>query len=386
MCSITRIWQTQPDAGFVCRRRQENLSWIWGLSSPRLQRYNNDMLQILLTALVALTIVWILGPLVIPMLARLKPDRVEREVVPEPSPQSSKKKKEPPPKPPAPTLGGVMVLLAVATVTLLFGLDGMEFTLPALVAVLAFGVLGFVDDFLKVRDLDGIGLRAVVMVAIEVVIAAIIAVWAYRSPLIGSELYLPISGKDWDIGFWYVPLVMLTILTEVNAARLSDGMDGLVTSVSVVYAIAQIGILAAMASFANQNGRFLLGDNFAGGAVFAAAVAGAGIGFLRYNTYPSRVQPGSSGSLAFGGAVAMLAILSRSILLLPLMSFCLLASIGSIVLQAFSKTREGGKKLFRAAPIHRHYELTGHPPSQIVSMYTILTAAICALCLLPYFR
>ncbi len=344
------------------------------------------MLKILLTALTALVIVWLLGPLVIPILTRLKPDKTEREIAPEPPPQPTKKKKEPPQKPPAPTMGGVMVLLSVATATLVFGLDGMEFSLPAMVAMLAFGVLGFVDDFLRVRDLDGIGLRAAVMLGVEIVIAGIIAVWAYRSPMIGSTLYLPLSGQEWDIGIWYVPLVILTVLAEVNAAHLSEGMDGLTTSVSTVYALAQIAILAAMASVANQNGELLLGDNLVGSAIFAAAVAGAGIGFLRYNTYPARIQSGSSGSLAFGGAVAMLAILSRSIILLPLMSFCLLASIGSIVLQAFSKTREGGKKLFRAVPVHRHFELKGHPASQIVSMYTILTIVICAFCLLPYFR
>lgn len=359
---------------------------FWGLFSQRDRGYNTDMLQILLTALVALVLVWILGPLVIPMLARLKPDKTVQEPAPEPPPQTSKKKKEPPPKPPSPTMGGVMVLFAVTVVTLIFGLDGMEFTLPALVAFLALGVLGFVDDFLRVRDPDGIGLRPSIMIGIEIVIAAIVAVWAYRSPLIGPELYLPVSGSEWDIGFWYVPLAMLTMVAEINASRLSDGMDGLVTGVSVVYAIAQIGILAAMASAANQNGELLLGDNLAGSAIFAAAIAGAGVGLLRYNTYPSRVQTGNTGSLAFGGSIAMLAILSRSILLLPLMSFCLLASIGSIVLQAFSRTREGGKKLFRAVPIHRHYELTGHPPSQIATMYTILTAVICAFCLLPYFR
>lgn len=338
-----------------------------------------------MTALTAFVIVWLLGPLVIPILARLKPDRTEREQPPEPLPQPSKKKQAPPPKPPAPTMGGVMVLLALVVATLIFGLDGMEFSLPALVAVLAFGVLGFVDDFLRVRDPDEIGLRTGVMLGIELVIAAIVAVWAYRSPLIGSALHLPVSGKEWDIGIWYVPLVILTILLEVNAAHLSDGMDGLVTSVSSVYALAQIAILAAMASVANQNGELLLGENLVGSAVFAAAVAGGGIGFLRYNTYPARIQTGSTGSLAFGGAVAMLAILSRSILILPLMSFCLLAGIGSIVLQALSRTREGGKKLFRAVPIHRHYELAGHPPSQIASMYAILTAMICAFCLLPYF-
>ena len=359
---------------------------FWGLSGEHREGYNTDMLQILITALVSLVIVWILGPLVIPMLARLKPEHTEQEPAPEPPPEKSRKKKEPPPKPPTPTMGGVMMLLAIAIPTLIFGLDGMEFTLPALVAVLAFGVLGFVDDFIRVRDPDGIGLRPEIMLGVEIVIAAVVAIWAYRSPLIGPELHLPLSGGEWDIGFWYVPLVMIVIVAEVNAARLSDGVDGLVTGVSHVYTLAQIGILAAMASVANQNGELLLGDNLAGSAIFAAAVAGATIGFLRYNVFPARVQPGASGTLAFGGAVAMLAILSRSIILLPLMSFCLLASIGSIVLQAFSKTREGGKKIFRAVPVHRHYELLGHPPSQIATMYTILTAVICAFCLLPFFR
>lgn len=344
------------------------------------------MLQILLTALTAFVIVLLLGPLMIPMLARLKADHTPRDIAPEPTPQPTKKKQAPPPKPPAPTMGGVMLLFAITVATLIFGLDGMEFSLPALVVVFAFGVLGFVDDFLRARDPDEIGLRGTILFGTELVIAGIIAIWAYRSPLIGPELYLPISGNTWDIGFWYVPLVMLTVLAEVNAAKRTDGMDGLVTSVSSIYAIGQIAILAAMASFANQNGELLLGENFAGSAIFGAAVVGAGIGFLRFNTYPARIQPGATGSFSLGGAVAMLAILSRSIILLPLMSFCLLASIGSIVLQAVSKTREGGKKLFRAVPVHRHFELKGHPISQIVTMYSILTAAICAFCLLPYFR
>ena len=358
-----------------------------GLSHARLQGYNTVMLQILMTALTAFFIVWLLGPLLIPMLARFKPAQPEREIAPEQPPQQSTKKKQaPPPKPPVPSMGGVMVLLSVTIATLIFGLDGMEFALPALVAVLALGVLGFVDDFIRVRDPDGIGLRGTIMLGAELVIAAVIAIWAYRSPLIGSALQLPISGGEWDIGFWYVPLVIITVMAEANAAHLSEGMDGLVTGVSTIYALFLIAILAALATVANQNGELLLGDNLKGSAIFAAAVAGAGVGFLRYNTFPARVQAGSSGSLAFGGAVAMLAILSRSLIILPLMSFCLLASIGSIVLQAFSKTREGGKKLFRAVPIHRHFELSGHPVPQIATMYVILTTVICAFCLLPYFR
>ena len=356
-----------------------------GLSGERLRGYNTDMLNILLTALTALVIVWLLGPLLIPVLARIKPVMTERDLVPEPPQPSTKKKQAPPPKPPAPIMGGVLVLLAVVIATLIFGLDGMEFSLPALAAMLAYGVLGFVDDFLRVRDPDEIGLRSSIMLGVEFIIAAVVAIWAYRSPMIGSSLHLPISNQEWDIGLWYVPLVILTFMGEVNATHLSEGLDGLVASVSSVYALGQVAILAAMASVAFQNGIQLQAENLVGGAIFAAAVAGGGIGFLRYNTYPARIQGGSTSALGFGSAVAMLAILSRSILLLPLMSFCLLASIGSIVLQALSKTREGGKKLFRAVPIHRHYELTGHPPSQITSMYTILTAVICAFCLLPFF-
>ncbi len=346
------------------------------------------MLYILMTALTALVIVWVLGPLLIPLLARLNLIRPGREDVPEPPPQPTRKKQAAPPKPklPAPTMGGVLVLLAVVTATLIFGLEGMEFALPALVATLALGVLGFADDFIRLRDPDGIGLRAEVLLGAELVVAVIVAVWAYRSPLIGPVLRLPISGRDWDIGGWYIPLVIVLMMLEINAAHLSDGMDGLVSGVSAMYALAMIAILSALAAVANQNGELLQGDNLAGGASFAAAVAGAGIGFLRYNTYPARIQAGSSGSLAFGGAVAMMAVLGRSLIVLPLMSFCLLASIGSVALQALSKLRRNGKGLFRAVPVHRHFELTGHPASQIAAMYTMLTAVICAFCLLPYFR
>ncbi|MDD4312316.1 MAG: hypothetical protein PHW41_07540, partial [Eubacteriales bacterium] len=231
-----------------------------------------------------------------------------------------------------------------------------------------------------------IGLRGSVMLGAELLFAGIIAIWAYRSPLIGPSLYLPFSGGEWDIGLWYVPLVILTVMVMANAAHLSEGMDGLVGGVSATYALSMIAIFAAMATMVNQNGELLKGHNFVGGAIFAAAVAGAGIGFLRYNVYPARIQPGSTGSLAFGGAVAMMGILSRSLIILPLMSACLLVSLGSVLLQSFSSTREGGKRLFRAVPLHRHFEALGHPASQIATMYTIVTALICAICLLPYFR
>jgi len=344
------------------------------------------MFQIVLTALTAFAIVWLLGPLLLPLLQRLKPAE-NREPMPEPEqPPVQKKKQLPPQKPPVPTMGGLFVLLAVAIATIIFGLDGMEFALPAVVTMVALGVLGFVDDFLRVRSIESIGLRDYQKLFVELIIAVVVAVWAYRSPMIGSSLLLPISGGEWDLGLWYVPVVIATILLQVNASRLSDGLDGMTTNLSVVYCLFMIAIFAALAMTANQNGEFLLGSNLEGGAVFAAAVAGAGVGFLRYNAYPARLEPGSTGLLAFGGAVAMIAILSRSILILPLMGFGFTITMGSVVLQALSRRREDGKKLFRAAPLHRHFELSGHPAPRIVSMYTILTAAISAVCLLFYLR
>jgi len=342
------------------------------------------MFQIVLTALTAFAIVWLLGMVLLPLLRRIKPAQPERTLAPEPPPPSSKKNKQPPPKPPAPRMGGLLMLFAIAIATLIFGLDGMEFALPALVCVLALGVLGFVDDFMQARGGESEGLKRYHKLLVQLVIAVIVAIWAYRSPLIGSRLTVPFTKIEWDIGVWYIPLVIAAFLTETTAVRITDGVDGLITSVTMVYALFMIAILSAMTMMANQNGELLLADNLAGTIAFAAAVAGACVGFLRYNAYPARVQPGSTGSLALGGAISMLAILSRSILILPLMGFCFTASVGSVVLQAFGRRGEGGKKLFRAVPVHRHFELGGHPAPQIVSMYTIVTAVLCAVCLLPY--
>ncbi len=342
------------------------------------------MFNIVLTALTAFAAVWLLGMLIIPLLRRIKPAGSERTLTPEPPQPPPKKKQQPPPKPPAPGMGGLLMVFAIAIATLIFGLDGMEFALPALVAVLALGALGFIDDFIKATRAEQTGLKTYQKLLVELVIAVVVAVWAYRSPLIGPKLAIPFAGGEWDIGVWYVPLAIGVMLAQTTASQLTDGLDGLVTSITMVYALFMIAILSAMTMAANQNGELLLGDNLVGTAVFAAAVAGACVGFLRYNTYPARVQPGSTGSLALGGAVSMLAILSRSILLLPLMGFCFVASVGSVVLQAFSRRSEDGKRLFRAVPVHRHYELGGHPAPQIVSMYAIVTAVICAICLLPY--
>ena len=232
----------------------------------------------LLSALVAFAVVLVLGPIVIPMLRRLKFGQVEREE----GPDSHKAKQG------TPTMGGLMMLCAVLAATLGFGLESAGFVLPALLVTFAFALVGFLDDFIKVRLKRNLGLRAYQKIIAQFAIALLVALWAYRSPQIGPALYLPISGGSWDIGIYYIPLVMLVVIGTTNAVNLTDGLDGLAAGVSMIYSLAMTVVFALLASQASLLGETLYGVNLEGMAVFAAAVTGACLGFIRYNTFPAR--------------------------------------------------------------------------------------------------
>jgi len=332
------------------------------------------MQNVLLAALTAFFLVLIAGPMVIPMLHRLKFGQVEREE----GPQSHKVKQG------TPTMGGLMFVFAAVIAALCFGTSGSEFLLPTLLVMVAFGLVGFLDDFIKVKLKRNLGLRAYQKIIAQVGVAFLVAWWAYRSPLIGPELYLPISGKSWDIGLFYIPLVMFLILAEVNAVNLTDGLDGLASGVTMIYAVAMSLIFLILASGARFLGETLYGVNLESMAVFSAALAGGLLGFLRFNTYPAKVFMGDTGSMALGGAVSMMAILSKSIILLPIMGICFVGSALSVVLQVGSYKLRHGKRIFKMAPLHHHFELLGHPETRIVSMYMLVTTVACAMGLLSY--
>ena len=332
------------------------------------------MFTYLLTALVAFALMLVLGPILIPLLHRLKFGQVEREE----GPASHKQKQG------TPTMGGIAFLIAILIATLLFGMSGMEFTLPALLATFAFGLVGFLDDFIKVKLRRNLGLRAYQKIIAQLGISFVIAFWAYRSPFIGSTLYLPFSGGSWDLGVWYIPAMMVVIIAEVNAVNLTDGLDGLSSSVTLVYALAMAVMFSILGRSATALGEVLYGVNLESMAIFSMAVVGALLGFLRYNCYPARVFMGDTGSLALGGVVSVLAICSRSVLLLPVMGICFVGSAVSVVLQVGSYKLRHGKRIFKMAPLHHHFELSGMHEARIVTMYTIVTAVCCAACLVLF--
>ncbi len=334
------------------------------------------MMKLMLSILVAFAVVLALGPVMLPLLRKLKFGQIEREL----GPASHKQKQG------TPTMGGIMILAGVVIASLCFGREGAEYLLPTLLVMAAFSVVGFLDDFIKIKKKRNLGLRAYQKIIAQFAIAIIVAIWAYRSPLIGSMLYLPISGRMIDIGAYYIPLVVFVIISEVNAVNLTDGLDGLASSVTMIYALAMTVVFAVIATHANQEGLIVLGANRSAMGVFSAAVAGALLAFLRYNAYPAKVFMGDTGSLALGGAVSMMAILSQSLILLPIMGLCFVASALSVILQVATNKLNHGKRMFKMAPLHHHFELSGYAEPYIVTMYSIVTAVLCGICLLSYFR
>ncbi len=336
----------------------------------------NAIFALLLSAAVTLA----LGPVVIPMLRRLKFGQSERSD----GPQTHLKKAG------TPTMGGMMFIAGILVGTLTFTLSATELVLPALLVTVGFALVGFLDDFLKVKYKNTVGLRAYQKIIAQFAIAFIIAYYAYKSPFVGPKLYLAFFDVEWDLGLFYIPFVMFVVIAVVNAVNLTDGIDGLASGTSLIVAITLCVVYLYMSAAmklpadAGQAAQTQYSAELQSMAIFAAALAGGCLGFLRYNSFPARVIMGDTGSFALGGGLAMLAIFSRSVLLFPIMGGCFVASAASSVIQVGYFKLTHGKRVFKMAPLHHHFELKGVTETRIVAVYMIVTVFLCLLCLLAY--
>ncbi len=330
---------------------------------------------LLLSAAVTL----LLGPILIPFLKRLKFGQTEREL----GPKSHLSKQG------TPTMGGLMFIFGIMAGTLAFSLSSTELVLPALLCTLGFALVGFLDDFLKVRFKNTVGLRAYQKIIAQFLIAGILAAYAYNSPFVGPKIYLPFANAEWDMGILYIPFIMFVVIATVNSVNLTDGLDGLSSGVTLIYSLTMSVIFLYMSISLRLPGdlgqaqQTQYAAELQSMAIFAAAVAGGCLGFLQYNSYPARVVMGDTGSLALGGAVAVMAIFSRAVLLLPIMGACFVASSVSVILQVGSyKLRK--KRVFKMAPLHHHFELLGYSETRIVTAYMIITMVLCLISLLAF--
>ena len=323
-------------------------------------------LRAILGVMTALGIALIVGPAMIRKLSFKQIGQVIRDD----GPQSHLSKSG------TPTMGGALILVAIAISTLLWADLNNRYIWVVLLVTMLFGVIGFIDDYIKLVRQDPKGLASRYKYFWQSVVGAGAAVFLYTSATIPAETELIIPFfKDVIIplGAWYMLLAYLVIVGSSNAVNLTDGLDGLaiMPTVMVAGALGLFSYLAGHAEFA----RYLSIPYIPSAGeltIFCAAMVGAGLGFLWFNTYPAQVFMGDVGALALGAALGCVAVLVRQELVLLIMGGVFVAETLSVVVQVASyKLR--GKRVFLMAPIHHHYELKGWPEPRIIVRFWIIT-------------
>ncbi|MGI6168268.1 MAG: phospho-N-acetylmuramoyl-pentapeptide-transferase [Christensenellales bacterium] len=330
------------------------------------------MQYVVLSSLAAFLVCMIVGPIIIPLLRKFKFGQRVRDD----GPQSHLAKTG------TPTMGGLVMVAGIVVACLLFSRGSYEYTLFALLISIGFGIVGFLDDLIKIVKKRSLGLKAYQKVIGQFGLALVAALFAYNNQDIGSAIYVPLFNVYWDLGVFYVPVMVLYIVFIVNCVNLTDGLDGLASSVSLIVSAAFAIIFVYAASASAAAGNTLKGINLSNMAVFAGAVAGACLGFLRFNANPASVFMGDTGSMALGGALVAMAMVYGQQILLAFMGFLFVLSGISVILQVGSYKLRKGKRIFKMAPLHHHFELKGIKEQKIVAVYGIVTVVLCMLALL----
>ena len=276
-----------------------------------------------------------------------------------------------------PTMGGIIFIFSSIFATLFLIKGSFSICMLAMAVFLAFGMLGFLDDFIKIKCKRNLGLRAYQKVIGQLSISIIVAIFVYNNAFVGSKIYLPFSNFDFDLGVWIIPFVIFIFIATTNSVNLTDGLDGLAGSTTLIYllgiaAITLIGIqdLDSVAMIEQKN---LL--------IFAFAIVGGLIGFLIFNSHPASIFMGDTGSLALGSVVATVSTFTRQELLIPIMGIMFVVSTLSVIIQVlyYKKTK---KRVFLMSPFHHHLEKKGMYESKIVTIYIIITTMLSVAALL----
>jgi len=331
------------------------------------------MQRIIWAVILSFAIAMVLGPVFIPWLKKLKLGQTIYEL----GPQSHKVKQG------TPNMGGIIFAVPMIAVPLILSVpDGRwPYLGMALFSMAGFGLVGFVDDYIKVTKKRSLGLTPMQKIVPQVIMAAALAVWAFLTPSIGSSLVVPFVKTEWDLGIFYIPVMIFILVGTVNSANLLDGVDGLLSGCSLIdFAAMALICMALMGAGAAQS------EGLLNTAIFCGAAVGGVLGFLRFNTHPATVFMGDVGSFTIGGALAAVAMVTRMSLLLPIIALAMFVSSLSDIIQVgyfkYTKKKTGtGRRVFRMAPLHHHFELGGMPETRIVSMYMTVTALLCLLAL-----
>lgn len=306
--------------------------------------------QVILPVLIAFVITAVLGPIMIPFLRKLKIGNTEREEL-----ESHQKKNG------TPTMGGIMILIAIVVTSLIYMRDYPKI-IPILFVTVGFGIIGFLDDYLKVVLRRSDGLIAWQKMLCEIVVTAVFAVYLVKTD-VALTMLIPFSnGKYLSLSWMAIPILFLAVIGTVNGVNFTDGVDGLASSVTVL--VATFFSVVAVGSSC-------------GISPITCAVVGALLGFLLFNVYPASVFMGDTGSLALGGFVAATAYMLQMPIFILIVGLIYWIEIISVMLQVVYFKKTGGKRLFRMAPIHHHFELGGWSETRVVAVFSIVTALLC---------
>lgn len=328
----------------------------------------------LLSLVLAFAITAVLGPAFIKWLHKLKYGQEIREE----GPAWHQKKSG------TPTMGGIMFIVGIGlSIIINLIIPRIMGTLrpemvkaAALFAVsLGFGVIGFIDDYIKVVKKRNLGLTALQKFILQLLFAAVYVVIMWLFGMLKTDIIIPFIRYPVTIPVWlYIPFVMFVVVGTVNAVNLTDGLDGLASSVTVVVAL----FFALYAYFRSMT------VPETGVAMYAMALAGGLLGFLIYNRYPAKVFMGDTGSLFLGGAVSLMAVDMNMHLYLIIIGFIYFAETLSVIIQTsyFKYTRKKygeGRRVFKMTPIHHHFEMSGWKETKIVTVFTLVTLVLCVI-------
>ena len=312
--------------------------------------------ETILAVIIAFAISAALCPVVIPFLHKLKFGQQVRDD----GPQAHLKKQG------TPTMGGLIILTSIV-ITSLFYLKDYPRIIPVLFVTVGFGIIGFLDDYIKIVMKRSEGLNPKQKLIGQIIITGIFACYLLTSKDVGTEMLIPFTGgfEDGyylDLGWLFVPVLCFRVLGTDSVVNFTDGLDGLCTSVTIL--VATFFTVVA------------LGER-SGISPITGAVVGSLLGFLLFNVYPARVFMGDTGSLALGGFVASSAFMMQMPIFIAIVGLIYLIEVLSVIIQVAYFKKTGGKRIFRMAPIHHHFELGGWSETRVVAVFSIITAILC---------
>jgi len=312
--------------------------------------------ETILAIIISFAISALLCPIVIPFLHRLKFGQQVRDD----GPQAHLKKQG------TPTMGGLIILSSII-ITSIFYIPRYPKIIPVLFVTVGFGIIGFLDDYIKIVMKRSEGLNPKQKLLGQIVITGIFAWYLMSSGEVGTDMLIPFTGGFdngyfLDLGIFFLPALFLIVLGTDNGVNFTDGLDGLCTSVTIL--VATFFTIVA------------IGEN-SGISPITGAVVGSLLGFLLFNVYPAKVFMGDTGSLALGGFVAASAYMMRMPIFIAIVGMIYLVEVLSVIIQVTYFKRTGGKRIFKMAPIHHHFELCGWSETRVVAVFAIVTAILC---------